>query len=839
MTLHSALFVLVAACVAGAASARTVVWVEAERFDDRGGWTADTQFVDQMGSPYLMAIGLGTAVKDAVTTAAVPQPGRYRLWARTKDWMPEHHPGRFEIAVNGKAAPHVFGQSGKKGWRWEDGGVHDLKGTVELRLRDLTGFYARCDAVVLTDDLDWQPPAGVDAIAALRKQFGGVSREPLDGGTYDVVVVGGGLAGSLAAVASARGGARTALVQNRPMLGGNASTEILVPPVGVWPHGKHRPGPLDPRETGLVDEIRTEGNQRTAEVKHYPSRLLRLVAAEPELKLFLNTHATGVEMAARDTIGAVLATDVRTGQRIRLRGTVFIDCTGDGAIGVAAGAEHRHGREPRAMYGEPHAPEVGDKKTMGNSIKYVSKATDQPQPYAAPPWAMTFPKCGDFAPGRHPRLGGDIGWQWMIELGGTRDTYADAEEIRDDLVRLVFGIWDHVKNRCTQHGEKAATHQLAWVGHVAGKRENRRLIGDYVLTEHDIVRQTKFPDRVAYGGWSLDDHHPDGFFGRGAPVRIPGGGQYHGHPFAIPYRSLYSNNVANLLMAGRNISASHIGMSNTRVMLTCAVIGQAAGAAAGLCIARDTSPRGVTERYVTDLQQELLKSGAHLIDLPNRDARDLARKAEASASSEKMQDGGALSAAHVIDGYARAEHGQPHAWAPEGGARAPHWVQLAWDAPQALNVVHVTFLTQRHVPVRFTVQVQRGDGWHAVAEVGRTRHRRHTLAFERVTTPKVRVVMEGKSVAICEIRVYNEPPQVAAVARRAQETKHLPDEPARLPWTAGADARKLPGTVLDAEQADQQGHWQHSTFTGPYVGDGYVHDGNEGKGEKSIVFALR
>ena len=823
------------ACVAATASARAVVWVEAERFDDPGGWTRDAQFVDQMGSPYLLAIGLGTPVKDAVRAVAVPRAGRYRLWARTKDWVPEHHPGRFRILLDGQPVPRVFGESGQAGWRWEDGGVHALDGKVELRLHDLTGFYSRCDAVVLTDDLDWTPPADGAAIAELREQFGGVSRQVKDAGDYDVVVVGGGLAGCMAAVASARLGARTALLQNRPMLGGNASTEIIVPPVGVWPHGQHKPGPLDPRESGIVDEVRTAGDQRTPEALRYPGRLERLAAAEPVLGLHLNTHATGVEMDGKDSIGAILAVDVRSGQRLRFRGRAFIDCTGDGVVGVAAGAEHRHGREPRSMYGEPHAPEKGDRQTMGNSIKYVSKATDEPQPFQAPPWARVFPKCDDFAPGRHPRLGGDIGWQWMLELGGNRDTYADAEEIRDDLLRLVFGIWDHVKNRCTKHKERAATHRLAWVGHVTGKRENRRLIGDVVLTEHDVVKQTLFPDRVAYGGWSLDDHHPDGFFHRGHPLRVPGARQYHGQPFSIPYRCLYSKNVANLLMAGRDISASHIGLSNTRVMLTCAVIGHAAGAAAGLCVCHTTTPRGVYERYLADLQQQLLKDGAYIIDLPNRDPRDLARQATVAASSE------AEPASCAIDGFARAEHGKLHAWKPRQEEAEP-WLALAWDKPQNLNVVHLTFLTRRHVPARTVVEVEREGAWETVAEVGPTRHRRHVLGFDRVATSRLRIrailpaADRKEAVALCEVRVYDEPPDVVAAAQRAQRIKHLPEPPSAPPWAMGVAAQKLPGIVLEAAQAEAQGRWEHSTFSQPYVGDGYVHDGNEAKGAKALTF---
>jgi len=831
--------------LAGPARAASVLWLETEQFDDYGGWTNDSQFIDTMGSPYLLAVGLGTPVEDAVTTVAVPRPGKYRLWARTRDWVPEHHPGRFQVLVDGRPAEPTFGQSGQPGWRWEQGGLHELSGKVELRLHDLTGYYGRCDVVVLTDDPDWTPPGERQAIAALRERHGGVTREVRDAGEHDVVVVGGGLAGCMAAVSSARMGVRTVLIQNRPVLGGNASVEILVPPVGVWPGGKQ--DPLDPRETGLLEEIRTEGNQKTEEAKLYSGRLARLVAAEPNLDLHLNTHATGVEMKSDGTIGAALAVHVRRGERMRFAGRMFIDCTGDGVIGVAAGAEFRHGREGRATYGESLAPEVGDRKTMGNSLKYVSQPTDSPQPFEAPDWAMKFPRCDSFTPGRHPRLSREIGWQWKIELGGTRDTYADAEEIRDDLLRLIYGIWDHVKNHCDEHREKAASHKLVWVGHVAGKRENRRLIGDYVLNANDVIDQTLFPDRVAYGAWSIDDHHPDGFFRQGHTMRIPMEECRPGHRYSIPYRSLYSKNVDNLLMAGRNISASHMALSDTRVMLTCAVIGQAAGTAAAMCVEHQTTPRGIYQERIEELQQQLLKDGAHMFELPNRDPRDLARAATVVASSERTVDGQVMAGANVTNGYARAADGQTNAWEPDPDAPLPPWVELAWDRAHTFKVVHVTFLTKHHAPERFAVEAREAGAWKRLAEVATGRFRRHVLGLDRVTASRLRVVLLDRQRAapgVCEIRVYDEPERIVEIARRAAETMQLPDDPPDLPWddsvlwVTGVDPRKLAGVVLDDTQAQTTGRWVRSDYSQPFVGEGYAHDGNADKGNKSIRFAL-
>lgn len=764
-----------------------IIWLETERFEDHGGWVNDSQFIDQMGSPYLLAIGIGVPVKDAATTVALPRAGQWRLWARTRDWAPEHHPGRFRILLNGKPAAHDFGVNGKPGWHWEDGGPHKLSGSVEIRLHDLTGYYGRCDVIVLTDDEDWVPPDEKAAIAELRERHGGVSREIKTAGDYDVVVVGGGLAGCTAAIAASRLGTRTALIQNRPVLGGNASTEILVPPVGIW-IWTSKPDPLNPRETGLLEEYRTLGNQRVSEGMLYSERLLRWVRSEPNLDLYLNTHATSVEWepAATDRIAAVIAQQTATGQRLRFRGKVFLDCTGDAVIGAAAGAGYRHGKESKAMHNEPWAPEEPSTDTMGCGLKYYHQDTGKAQPFVAPLWAMKFPTCEEFTPGRHPRfIHNDIepiGDQWKNELGGLQDTVTEAEEIRDKLLALIHGLWDHSKNHCARDKTRAATHALTWVSHVIAKRENRRLLGDVVLTQNDIAGQTLFPDRVAYGGWILDDHHSEGFFHKGSF-----GQNYDrmaeacpGLPFSIPFRSLYSTNIVNLLMAGRNISATHLAMSNTRVMLTGALMGHAAGVGAAFCVNHGATPRRVADEYIEELQQQLLKDGAYIINLPNRDPCDLARKARAAASSES----GDNVAGNIINGRARAEDGQTNAWVPRASDAGPHWVELAWETPVAFNVVHVVFQTASLAPRRFQVEAWRDGAWKPLAEVDDNRHRRHALGLDRVTTTKLRVVV-GEPRGICEVRVYDEPNRIVADARRAHANLRQPDRGPWLPWDQG------------------------------------------------------
>jgi hypothetical protein len=608
--------VMAAFLLPGVAPGASTIWLEAEQFRDLGGWTNDAQFIDQMGSPYLLAIGLTGPVKDAATQIRVPATGKYRLWARTRDWVPAHSPGRFQIALRGKPLGHVFGEGKAKGWVWEDGGVQDLAGgDLEVRLHDLTGHYGRCDAIVLTDDLDYRPPEERSALMAARLQCGGVSREMERQGPYDTIVVGGGLAGTMAAIASARLGAKTALLQDRPVLGGNTSTEIL-----VEPQGDTTREPLDPGETGIIEEFRGPADQ-------YSGRMLKLCKAEPKLDLFLNTHATGVTLTSPGKIGAVETLEVSTGRRRAFAGSTFIDCTGDGVVGVWAGAEYRHGREPRAAYRETRAPEHGDAGTMGGTLRYATEVRPAPAPFTAPTWAHKFSKCSDFAPERHPQLRFG-GWQWVIEYGGVLNTYDDAEEIRDELLRIIWGMWDHAKNHCPKLTGEAKKFDLVWVSHVVGKRESRRLVGDYVMTEYDIHPSRLFEDRVSYGGWGVDLHPPKGFYDPGPPATFS-----HKFKFAVPFRSLYSKDVGNLMMAGRDISVSHAALGATRVMVTCGLQGQAVGTAAALCKVHQTTPKGLCQSRISELQQQLLKDGCYLIDLPNTDPSDLALGAKATASS--------------------------------------------------------------------------------------------------------------------------------------------------------------------------------------------------------------
>lgn len=442
----------------------------------------------------------------------------------------------------------------------------------------------------------------------------------------DITVVGGGLAGVCAAIAAARLGQTVSLVNNRPVLGGNSSSEVRVWVCGATGHGIHRYA----RETGIMGELFIENQYRNIDGNPYFWDMVvhEAVLAEPNIRLFLNTDVHEVEADGDEdnrTIHSVTGWMMASERRIRFESPLYLDCTGDGLVGFLAGAKHRIGREAREEYNEDWAPLVADDITLGSTLLFYTKNVGHPVKYIPPSFAKDITKTS--IPERRIIRSGDNGCAyWWIEWGGEHDTVHDNERIRDELWSVIYGIWDYIKNSGKFDAENMT---LEWVGSIPGKREYRRFVGDYVLNQNDILAQREFEDRVAFGGWSIDLHPPQGVYSTEAGSKhLHMDGNYH-----IPFRSLYSANVGNMLMAGRDISATHVAFGTTRVMATCAVIGEAAGTGAALCAKKGVTPRELYANHLQELQQVLLRQDASIIGLRNNDEKDLALRARTTASS--------------------------------------------------------------------------------------------------------------------------------------------------------------------------------------------------------------
>ena len=444
--------------------------------------------------------------------------------------------------------------------------------------------------------------------------------------TADITVVGGGLAGICAAIAAARAGSRVALVQNRPVLGGNSSSEVRVWVCGATAHGVHHYA----RETGIMGELFVENQFVNPDGNPYywDLTLLEAVRAEPNITLFLNTDVRELVADGPEddrTIRSITGWMMGSERSITFRSDVFIDCSGDGLIGLLAGAEFRNGREAREVYDESWAPLVPDDNTLGSTILFYTKDVGHPVKFVPPSFAKDITQTS--IPERRVIRTDLNGCAfWWIEWGGEHDVVHDNEAIRDELQSAVYGIWNYIKNSGLFDADNLT---LEWIGSVPGKREYRRFVGDHVLTQHDVLDQTLFEDRVAFGGWSIDLHPPGGMYATEA-------GSRHWHPdgnYHIPLRSLYSRNVGNMWMAGRNISASHVAFGTTRVMATCGVVGEAAGAAAALAHQLGRTPRQLVAEEMPRLHQAMVRADASLLGVANTDDADLARSAGVTASS--------------------------------------------------------------------------------------------------------------------------------------------------------------------------------------------------------------
>lgn len=609
----------------GCHQAEQDIWLEAESMSDCGGWVVDQQSMMQMGSPYLMAHGMGRAVEDASTDITLEKSAKYRMWVRTRDWTrrwgKEQSAGQFQVVINGKPSKVTFGTENAE-WHWQDGGIVRLKGGVnKISLHDLTGFNGRCDAIYFAADTRAVPPAEADALEEFRNQQSDAT-EIEDGGEYDLIVVGGGIAGCCAAVSAARLGCKVALIHNRPVLGGNNSSEVRVGlsglimqqpypnlgllldelgGVGHWTKYEAEQNPDSERSRQIMSILdkHPEKIQHNAGPKsnYEDEKKLALIDAEQNITLFLSTHVTEVEKQG-SKISAVIGEDINTGRKRIFKATLFADCTGDGDVGYLAGADYRMGRESKAETGERRAPEVADSLVMGTSVQWYAEDCGKESSFPECPWAVEFNEQT-----YRPITRGD--WDW--ETGLTDNQITEIEYIRDYALRAVYGNWDFIKNRSPKK-EEFRNQELQWVAYIGGKRESRRLLGDIILCEQDLLESKHYDDASFTTTWGIDLHYPKKIEGLDEEPFLSYCESDEIKPYAVPYRCLYSRNIDNLFMAGRNISVTHVALGTIRVMRTGGMMGEVVGMAASLCKTHKTLPRGIYNEHLPELKA-LMKEG--------------------------------------------------------------------------------------------------------------------------------------------------------------------------------------------------------------------------------------
>lgn len=581
--------------------------------------------------------------------------------------------------------------------------------------------------------------------------------------TYDVAVIGGGMAGICAAISSARSGAQTVLIQDRSVLGGNASSEIRVHVHGVT----HLKNGKPERETGVIEELLLH-NRFYNPQESYPvwdHILYDYVTQQPNLTVMLNTQAVEA-ITANETIKAAKCWQLTTETMFTINADIFIDCSGDGLLAATAGALYRTGREGKAEFNEKYAPDEPDGWQMGATILLASKDMGKPMPFEAPHFTLKYD-----VENAHPRrkLKHFVEGIWWVEVGSENDIIGEFEENRHKLMGYAYGVWDYIKNS----GEfpDAENYALDWVCSLPGRRESRRFIGDYILSEPDMLNLKHFDDAVAYGGWSLDEHNPGGIENVKEPPSY-----FHEHfnqVYEIPFRSLYSKNIKNLLFAGRNISQTHIALSSSRVMATCATMGMAVGTAAGMCIAKDALPRTISNKHIDELQERLLRSDAFIPNRPAKDPDNLVKKAAlVFASSTSSGD------VHLLtDGVSRDFLGETHHWQSKG---LPATVQVEWEKPLSISKVEVKCDTnvQRNIMMlkdsrnneTFTntipeellkaadLEIRINGQWKTVGELDKNKKRWIQFHFEAEKATAIRFTLKetygAKDAKLFELRCY-------------------------------------------------------------------------------------
>ncbi|NLT12862.1 MAG: FAD-dependent oxidoreductase [Clostridiales bacterium] len=575
------------------------IFIEAESFERLGGWVIDQQSMEQMGSAYLMAHGLGVPVEDAETRFDVAADAVYTIWARTRDWTAVwdrgSSAGQFQLLVDGRALEVVLGTNGPA-WAWQRAGqVRLSSGEHTLALHDMTGFNGRCDAILLTDDADFTPPDEGETMAELRKALSWKQVQE-DEQVYDLVVVGGGVAGICMALAAKRSGASVLLLNDREVLGGCNSSEIRVCMGGMI----HLP-PYE-RLGDIVKEIApVMGDPGIFGASYYEDDRKRQAFELRETKhtphtIRLGEHAVSIEIEG-GIIKSVETVNIRSGCHTRFFGKLFADCTGDATLARMAGCEVMYGREGQDAFGEELAAAEYEYLVMGHSLRWYSKPQNAPSPFPNVDWDIPFTEETCY----HVRNG-----DWEQEAGFRRDMVGEIEYIRDYGLRAIFSNWHYQKNLSARRAEYSHD-ALEWISPIGGKRESYRVVGDHILTQQDIEDHIIHPDASACMTWSIDIHFPEpdneAHFGEAFRSFA-----YHrgiGKPYPVPYRCLYARDAKNLFLGGRDISTSHVAFSSIRVMRTLGALGEVAGLAAAICARHGVYPRDIYDTYLEELKEAM------------------------------------------------------------------------------------------------------------------------------------------------------------------------------------------------------------------------------------------
>lgn len=583
-------------CVCGCS--REGIFIEAESFPEKGGWVVDQQSMDVLGSAYILAHGAGKPVDDASMTIAAT--GRWYVYVRTHNWTSpwsyKKGPGEFQVIADGKALEHTCGTSGRD-WEWQYAGKVDCKDSVCLSLHDLTGFDGRVDALYLSR----RKITPSEDTHSLRLISYPEYDTPQNTGEYDFVVIGGGISGICAAVTAARLGMKVAIINDRPVLGGNNSAEIRV----------HLGGRIEldpyPNLGNLIKEFGHKACSNAASAEAYADERKLEILEKEGVDVYMPYHACSVQMEG-DRIASVQAREICSGKLLDFKAPLFADCTGDGTVGFLAGADYVEGREARSVYNESMAPEQADNLHLGASLLWNSRELDHKTVFPEFEYGLTF---NDTTVNRVFKS------EWYWETGLREDMIREVEKIRDFGLLAIYSNWSYLKNHA-KGAEKFENRELDWVAYITGKRESRRLLGDHILTENDILEAVPYEDGTCSTSWSIDLHYYQEQNSKDFPgmeFRTTAVHKYF-DPYPIPYRCLYSRNVDNLFMAGRDISCSHVAMGSVRVIRTCGMMGEVVGMAASICKSHNGSPRSVYTDYLPELKS-LMREGIGQKGLPN------------------------------------------------------------------------------------------------------------------------------------------------------------------------------------------------------------------------------